>query len=344
MKTNKVLVTGAGGFIGTLMVEMLLKNKCSVVALDRYFFGVDKLKAFENHTNLKIVKEDTRYVSESIFKDIDIVIDLAGLSNDASCEIDPSLTHNINNLGAIRMIKAAKKAGVRRYIYSSSASVYGFNEALGLNETGDQNPQTIYAKSKVAVEETLLQERTKNFEVVMLRNATVYGVAPRMRMDLCINIMTARAWSEGIIKIENGGMQWRPFVHVRDVVKAFELVMKADGKLVDGEAFNVGSNEQNYTISDIANLVAKELPRTAIHNTGDDMDYRSYNLNFDKIERVLGYKPSMSVSDGIKEVIKALEKKVITYDDPKGYTLQWYINLMEWEKRVKELSYDGKMF
>lgn len=340
---KKVLVTGAGGFIGVVMCEMLLKNGYHVIALDRYFFGVDKMSLFQDNPNLTILKEDIRYCNLHCLDNVDAVIDLAGLSNDALAALDPDLTDEINYLGAARLIRAAKRAGVRRYIYSSSASVYGFNEKLGLTENAPQNPQTIYAKSKVAVEKVLNQEKSNDFETVIMRNATVYGVAPRMRMDLCINIMTALAWAKHIINIENGGMQWRPFVHVRDVVQAFELALKADKKDVSGEIFNVGSNDQNYQITDLAHMVAKQLPDAKIHNTGDDMDYRSYNLNFDKIRNVLNFKAAYTADNGIKEVINALKEKIIEFENPKGYTLQWYMSLMEWEKRIKELTYQNKI-
>jgi nucleoside-diphosphate-sugar epimerase len=340
---KKIIVTGAGGYVGVPLCEVLLKKGYYVIALDRYFFGLDKMDGLKDHPNLDIKKEDLRYCDVSVFKDVYAVLDLAGLSNDASAEIDPALTQAINYKGAERFAREAKKNGVQRFIYSSSASVYGAGEKQSLSEGDPLNPQTEYARSKVAMEKILMELKDKNFHPTMLRNATVFGLAPRMRFDLAVNIMTMRAWKERVIYVMGGGEQWRPFVHVRDVVNAFILSLEAPLEKVDGEVFNVGSSELNYQIKQLAQFVVDIIPNVTIHTIPDDADKRTYNLNFEKIKRVLGFEVSVQIHEGVVEIKQALEKGIIHADDPTTHTLQWYKSLLTWSKRVKELSYKGEI-
>jgi nucleoside-diphosphate-sugar epimerase len=251
---KKIIVSGAGGYIGVVLCEELLRQGYHVIALDRYFFGKEKILRNGNFANLEIITSDIRFAEEKIFENVFAVFDLAGLSNDASAEIDISLTKAINFDGAKRFISTAKKMGVRRYIYSSSASVYGAGEKGSLIETDNLNPQTEYAKSKVEIEKYLLELANDNFIPTMLRNATVFGLSPRMRFDLAINIMTMRAWKERVIYIMGGGEQWRPFVHVKDVVRAFILALESSEDKINKEIFNVGSSKMNFQIKQLAQL------------------------------------------------------------------------------------------
>jgi nucleoside-diphosphate-sugar epimerase len=335
---KKVIVTGAGGYVGVVLCEDLLNKGYYVIALDRYFFGIEKMQKIYKHENLQIVKDDLRFCDTNIFKDVYAVIDLAGLSNDASAEIDPALTTSINYKGAERFAREAHKAGVNRYIYSSSASVYGAGNKSSLNETDDLFPQTEYAKSKVAMEKVLLELKDKNFHPTMLRNATIFGYAPRMRFDLAVNVMTMRAWKERVIYIMGGGEQWRPFVHVRDVSKAFLLTLEAPLEIVDGEVFNVGSSELNFQIKQLAQFIVDIIPNVIIHTIPDDADKRTYNLNFDKIQKVLGFSADTKVHEGIVEVKQALESGIVDPQDPTCYTLQWYKSIIDWEKRLSDLK------
>lgn len=343
MSMKKIIVTGAGGYVGIPLCEELLKRGYKVVALDRYFFGIDKIEGIKGNPNLEIVKDDLRYVDVKIFKDAYAVLDLAGLSNDASAEIDPELTKAINYRGSERFAREAKKAGVERYIYSSSASVYGAGAKQSLSETDELFPQTEYARSKVAMEKVLMELKDENFHPVMLRNATIFGLAPRMRFDLAINIMTMRAWKDRVIYIMGGGEQWRPFVHVKDVVKAFVMCLEAPLEKVDGQVFNVGSSELNYQIKQLAKFVVDVIPNVQIHTIPDDPDKRTYNVNFEKIRNVLGFEASTHVHEGIVEIKQALEKGIIDPDDATCYTLQWYKSLLTWSKRIGELSYNGSI-
>ncbi len=338
---KKIIVTGAGGYVGIPTCQSLLAKNYQVIALDRYFFGQDKLASINQHPHLTILKDDIRYCSPDIFKGVHAVIDLAGLSNDASAEINPALTVSINYKGSERFAREAKKSGVERYIYASSASVYGAGSKEALKETDPLAPQTEYAKSKVAIEHVLTEIKDDSFSPTMLRNATIFGLAPRMRFDLAINIMTMRAWKERVVYIMGGGEQWRPFVHVNDVVSALVLILESPKSKVHGEIFNVGSSELNYQIKQLAQFVVDVIPNVKIHTIPDDPDKRTYNVSFDKIQRVLDYKTKVHVHEGIVEIKQALEKGILNPDDPTCYTLQWYKSLLTWDSRIKELSYNG---
>jgi nucleoside-diphosphate-sugar epimerase len=340
---KKIIVTGAGGYVGVPLCETLLKKGYHVVALDRYFFGLDKMDGIKNNKNLEIVRDDLRYCDVSIFKNAYAVMDLAGLSNDATAEIDPALTKAINYKGSERFAREAKKHGVERYLYSSSASVYGAGAKQSLSEGDSLFPQTEYAKSKVAIEKVLTELKDKDFHPVLLRNATIFGLAPRMRFDLAVNIMTMRAWRDRVIYVMGGGEQWRPFVHVRDVVQAFMLSLEAPLEKVDGQIFNVGSSDLNYQIKQLAQFVVDIIPNVQIHTIPDDPDKRTYNLNFDKIRDVLGFQASVQIHEGVVEIKQALEKGIISPDDQTCYTLQWYKSLLTWSERIKDLSYNGSI-
>lgn len=340
---KRVLVTGAGGYVGVPLCGKLLENGHSVIALDRYFFGMDKIMSLKSYPQFTCIKDDIRFFDTAILKDVDAVIDLAGLSNDASAEIDVQLTQGINYKGAARLAEEAKKNGVRRYIYSSSASVYGAGSKEGLKETDNISPQTEYALSKASTEKTLLSLNDKNFEPVLLRNATIFGLAPRMRFDLAINIMTMRAWKERVIYVMGGGEQWRPFVHIQDVVQAMLLALDSPPEMVAGEIFNVGCNDYNYRIKQLTQFITDVIPNVKIHYIPDGPDKRSYHVNFDKIKKKLGYISYIGIHEGIEEILHALEKGMIEPDDPTSYTLKWYKSLIFWDQRIKELSCHGEI-
>lgn len=340
---KKIIVTGAGGYVGVVLCEALLDKGHTVIALDRFFFGENKMKGIAGHPRLTVLKEDIRYVDVSVFNGVYAVFDLAGLSNDASAEIDIQLTREINYKGGERFAREAKKAGVERYLYASSASVYGSGHKLSLSESDELYPQTEYARSKVAIEDILHELADEKFHPTILRNATIFGLAPRMRFDLAINVMTMRAWKDRVIYIMGGGEQWRPFVHVKDVVRAFILCFESEAEKIHDEIFNVGSSELNFQIKQLARFVLDVIPNVQIHFIPDDPDKRTYNLNFDKIKNVLGYQISTQVHEGIVEIKQALEKGVISPDDPTCFTLQWYKSLLTWAQRVKELSYKDEI-
>ncbi|MGA8610327.1 MAG: SDR family oxidoreductase, partial [Xanthobacteraceae bacterium] len=321
---KRILVTGAGGYIGIPLCGELLRRGYHVIALDRYFFGEDKLGDLRLNKNISVVVQDIRYFDTKLLEGIDSVVDLAGLSNDLSSDIEPSLTRAINAEGGVRVAKAAKAMGVRRYVYSSSASVYGQGLKTHLIESDECRPQTLYAKSKLYVEKQLEELNGSGFEPVIFRNATIFGLAPRMRFDLAINIMTLRAWKERVIYVMGGGEQWRPFIHVNDVVDVFVRGVEAEAEIVAGETFNVGDESMNYQVRQLAQFVLDVIPNVEVHNIPDDPDKRTYNLSFSKIKQRLGFEAKTKVHEGIVEIKQALERGFVDGDDPTSYTLQWY--------------------
>jgi nucleoside-diphosphate-sugar epimerase len=338
---SKVLITGAGGYIGTQLVRDLLKSDHQVIALDRYFFGTEPMKEFIGNKNVEIVKKDIRDVSEKDFVGVDAVCDLACLSNDPAGEMDPELTYKINRDGRIHVAKTAKKAGVEKYIISSSCSVYGKGEEPQLSESSNTNPISVYAKSTLEAEQQNLSIADNNFSVTALRNATVFGLSTRMRFDLVVNLMTFTAFQKGRIIVMGGGLQWRPLVHVSDVSKAFLTVISKPKDKVNKEIFNVGLD--NFQIKNLAYMVREELPlQIDIDIAPDDADKRDYNVIFKKAEDVLGFKAQVGVLDGIKEIYSALKSGKVDVG-PKTVTVQWYRNILDAKTLLDSVELDGRV-
>lgn len=332
-----VLVTGAGGYIGTTLVPMLLKQGYRVRALDRYYFGRHLLP---EHKHLEIVKEDNRKVKDDHFSGVDYVIDLAALSNDPSGELFQRSTWEINHAARARVAELAKRNKVKRYLMPSSCSVYGFQETgVTADETSAPNPLTTYAKANLEAEKAILPLADENFTVTVLRQATVYGYSPRMRFDLAINGMTYGAWKTAKLPLMRDGTQWRPMVHVKDTAGAMCFMLRAGREAINGQIFNVGSNENNYQLKPLAEEVAAAVPRDVELEWYGDPDHRSYRVSFDKIER-LGYKATRMAQDGVEEICEALEAGRVD-QTTETITLKWYQELVKWHKIIKEVEMYG---
>lgn len=334
---EKVLVTGAGGYIGSTLVPMLLDKGYEVIALDRFFFGRDTLPQDDR---LKVIKEDSRKINPDLFKGVDHVIDLVAISNDPSGELFQDVTWQINRDSRIQTAKAAKKAGVKRYILPSSCSIYGFQEeGVIANEESPTNPLTTYAKANEKAEQGVLPLADEDFCVVVLRQATVYGYSPRMRFDLAINGMTYGAWEDGVLPLMRDGKQWRPMVHVKDTARAQIFMLTANPQQIYGQVFNVGSEENNYQLGALAEIVASTLPKEIKIEWYGDPDHRSYRVSFDKIEK-LGFKAKYKAEDGALEIFKALESGELKKSS-KTITLNWYKDLVKWHQIIKEIELYG---
>ena len=331
----KFLVTGGAGYIGIPLMELLLEKGYKVICLDRFFFGNESLKKIANEPNLKLVKDDIRWFDPLILNGVDVVIDLAALSNDPSGELNPVKTYDINYLGRVRVAKLSKEYGVKRYILASTCSVYGFHEEI-LTEDSPTNPLTTYAKSAVMAEKDTLQLANEDFTVIIPRFATVYGLAPRMRFDLAINAMVLKLHKTGKILVMRDGAQWRPFIHVKDVAKAYALLSECTSDKVNGEIFNVGSNEQNYQIYPLAKILGDAISKPYELEWYGDPDKRSYRVKFDKIRKKLGFETNYTPKDGAKEIYMSLEKRQIN-DNIKSRTVEWYKYLLNSEKLLKEI-------
>ena len=321
----KVLVTGAGGYIGSVLVPMLLEVGHEVVAVDRFLFGREVLPQ-EAH-GLTVVQEDVRRIHTTILEGVDAVVDLAALSNDPAGELDPEKTWEINHRARVRLARMAKERGVRRYLLPSSCSVYGFQDGL-LDESSPPNALTTYAKANLQAEREVLPLADAHFVVVVIRQATVYGYSPRMRFDLAINGMVRGFFRNGKIPILRDGTQWRPFVHVRDTCRAVLMLLDAPGDRVNAEVFNVGADEQNVQIMALAQRVANALGVPFSYEWYGLPDHRSYRVSFRKISERLGYRTVHTIEEGAREVYQALREGRVDADDPRTITVSWYKHLL----------------
>src|SRR6266436_592815 len=305
---KNVLVTGGAGYVGSLLAPQLLDLGYKVTVYDIMYFGDEFLP--KANLNLKVVRGDIRDVknlSESL-KGIDAVINLACISNDASFELDEKLSTSINLDAFEPMVAAAKKAGVKRFIYASSSSVYGVSESPDVTEDHPLVPLTLYNKYKGMCEPLLWKHQSKEFVCVVIRPATLCGYAPRQRLDLSVNILTNHAISAGKITVF-GGSQKRPNLHVQDMCDLYKLLLTVDDGKIAGQVFNAGF--QNLSIMEIAKRVVQEqFPEKGdipIVTTPTD-DIRSYHVNSDKITRVLGFRPKHSIEDAIRDLCKAFKQ------------------------------------
>jgi nucleoside-diphosphate-sugar epimerase len=284
----------------------LLSRGYSVRVLDALLYGRESLADLLDDPRFELLEGDSRDVS-SVFRallDVDEVVHLGELVGDPACALDEELTLEIN-LAATRMVaEAAQGYGVKRFAYASSCSVYGAGDEI-LSERSALKPVSLYAQAKIGSEQALLALNGSDFHPVILRFATVYGLSPRPRFDLVINLLTAKAVCDGEITIF-GGDQWRPFVHVADVARAIILCLEAPLVSVKGRVFNVGSDEQNYTIAQVGGLIHRLIPDARLTNQKGDVDRRDYRVSFTKIRRELGFEPLHAVEDGVREIEAAI--------------------------------------
>jgi nucleoside-diphosphate-sugar epimerase len=319
----KILVTGAGGYIGTALVDMLIARGNEVTGYDRCFFGDEIFGETLRNPLFTLRRKDIRALEADELSGVDAIMDLAGLSNDQTGDIDENLTYSINYRGRLNVAEAAKKAGVGRYILASSCNVYGSVNSTEITEEGKTAPVSTYAKANIWAEEAVLPLSAKGFSVTVLRLPTVYGLSKRMRFDLVLNKMTLNAVREGRIHV-NGGSQWRPLLHVKDVARAFLLVAESDIDKVKSEIFNLGDDSQNYRIRSLAEMVKAGVPMPVDLNVRSDGDQGAgYNVSFRKIKNVLVFEGEFTPFDGIKEVCEAITEGR-TETGEKSVTFSWY--------------------
>jgi nucleoside-diphosphate-sugar epimerase len=296
-----VLVTGGAGYIGSVTVGRLLAAGRIVRVLDTMMFGDDALAAHKSSPALEIRRGDVRdpdAVARAL-DGADAVLHLAGLVGDPACALDPALTRAVNVDSTVTLAEAAKKAGTRRVVFASTCSVYGAAGEDWLDETSPTGPVSLYAESNLE-SEALLKEHLNGHgpERVMLRFATVFGASPRMRFDLVVNLLTARALREGVLEV-HGGAQWRPQVHVDDVATA--LLLALDHPKAPGGTFNVGSDALNLRIGDLAQAIASRFEGSQL-TVSETRDPRSYRVSFARIEKELGFRPRHTLADGVAEI------------------------------------------
>ena len=280
----KILITGNKGYIGSVLAPMLMKKGYNVRGYDIGYFEDCLLHPFEE--NYPHIRKDIRDIEKEDVEDVDAVIHLAGLSNDPLGELAPGLTEEINLQGTLKLAEFAKAAGVQRFIYSSSQSMYGIsNTDSELDEDdSEKNAITAYAKTKWETECTLMKMQSSNFKVVSFRPSTVFGASPRLRCDIVLNNFVACAFTKGSIEIKSDGTPWRPVVHVEDVCLAFIAGLGAPSELVAGRAFNVGIPNGNFTVRDLAEAAQRCVPSSDLRFTGEHgSDSRTYQVGFKRI-------------------------------------------------------------
>lgn len=323
----KVLITGGAGYIGSVLIRELLKRGYEITALDAMIFGDRGLADIANERSLKIIQADVRSYDPVIISGHDAVIDLAAISQpDPMNNIPERLFYEINYLSAVRTAKLASKRGVERYIFTSTCSVYGFRDEV-VDESSPPNPLEPYAKTKYMAEQEIL--KIAGLTKTILRLATVYGYSPKMRFDLVVNAMTLTLFKYGRIRVGRPGTQRRPVIHVRDVVGAIVKAMESPKDVVNNEVFNVGCNEQNYQIVNLAYDIFKALNKEPVVEYYGEPDTRSYIVDFRKIDRILGFRCRYTVEDGAREVYEALENGLVS-DEPWTRVIDW------WSEHIKK--------
>jgi nucleoside-diphosphate-sugar epimerase len=302
---------------------MFLNTGYEVVLLDNHLYGAQGISHLKGHEHLQIIEGDIANIKDVVksLKDVDTIIALAAIVGDPACSVSPQETLNLNYESSKILVETANFYGIRRLVFASSCSVYGVGGNELLTEASPLNPVSLYAKTRI-MSENILFERSDSVSPVILRLSTVFGYSPRMRFDLVVNLLTVKAIVEKKFQIF-GGNQWRPFIHCKDVAKAFYLAATKDNQTVDRQIFNVGSDHLNYQLKDIGDMIIQHLPDATFDILNDNVDERNYKVSFDKIKHQLGFSPDYDLNQGIVEMIE----KIKLSDDLKNYSNKMFSNL-----------------
>lgn len=318
---KKILVVGGASYLGSILCRKLLDKSYKVKVLDHLMYGDDGIKELYNNQNFEFIKGDIRnlQIVMKAAKGTDAVIHLAAIVGDPASVLNPEETIETNYLATKILAEVCKYSQINRFVFASTCSVYGANPIpeIKLSEDSLLTPISLYAEMKLKSEQAILELVDENFSPTILRIGTLYGLSPRMRFDLVINLLTAKAVVDKKINIF-GGDQWRPFIHVKDIADAFIKCIEAPINKIKGEIFNVGANEQNYQLREIGEIIHNEVPDSKLIIEKKDIDSRSYNVSFNKIQNVLGFKPKCTIKGAITEIKDAIKKGGVSdYKDRK---------------------------
>lgn len=340
---RKIIVTGHNGYIGAVLTRLLVKKGYDVVGIDTSYYDSACELFIPEFKEVKQIKKDVRRIEK---KDIDnawAVCHLAALSNDPVGELNKDLTYDINYRASLRLAELSKKVGVKKFIFSSSCSMYGKSDDDALSEEAAFSPLTAYAESKVLSEKNIMPLSSKEFSVTFLRNSTAYGISPKLRVDLVVNNLVGWALTTGCIKIMSDGTPWRPLMHVEDIARAFEAVLAAPKDQVSGESFNVGADSENYQVKDIALLIKEVMPECKIAFSGEHgADSRSYRVDFGKINRKMPhFKPEWNLKKGIEQICEYYKKYGMDSDKFNG---RYFIRLKQIRYLLDNSRLDARLY
>jgi nucleoside-diphosphate-sugar epimerase len=332
----KVLVTGHNGYVGSVMVPFLQAAGHEVVGLDTYLY--EECLFGEPVADVRSLRMDLRDIRSEHLREFDAVIHLAALCNDPLGNLNPSVTYDINHHASVTLAKAAKAAGVKRWLFASSCSLYGLSGDEMLTEEAAFNPITAYGESKILTEQDVRLLADDDFSPVYLRNATAYGVSPHLRCDIVVNNLVGYAVTQGDVLIQSDGTPWRPLVHVEDISRAFLAVLEAPQDVIHNQAFNVGRNEDNLRVRQIADMVQAVVPGCVIrYAEGGGPDPRCYRVDCGRIARVLpAFRPQWTVQRGVEQLYVAYSAAGLTAEQFQGHR---YLRL----KQINRLQAAGRL-
>jgi nucleoside-diphosphate-sugar epimerase len=325
----KVFVTGTEGYLGCLLAPMLLERGHEVIAVDTGFYKTGWLYNGTAST-AKTLTKDIRHITLEDLQGVDAIIHMAELSNDPTGQLSPTITYDINHKGSVRLAELAKQAGVRRFVYMSSCSVYGVATEGDVTEDSPVNPQTAYAECKTMVERDVKPMADDDFSPTFMRNATAFGASPRMRFDIVLNNLSGLAWTTNQIKMTSDGTPWRPLVHALDIAKALVCTIEAPRDIVHNQVFNVGDTANNYRVKEVAEIIADVFPGCELSFGSQGADNRSYRVSFEKINTQLpGFKCDWDARRGAEQLYKLFSQIDMTQEvfESRGFT------------RLKQLEY-----
>lgn len=337
----RIFITGTEGYLGCLLAPELIREGHEVIGLDTGYYKEGTLFRSGPVTPLTLIK-DLRKIEARDLAGVDALVHMAELSNDPLGQLAPEITHDINHLGSLRLAELARTAGVKRFVYMSSCSVYGVSDAEFVDEESAVNPQTAYAVCKTLVERDLKKLATDDFSPTFMRNATAYGASPRMRFDIVLNNLAGSAWTTREIRMTSDGTPWRPLVHALDIGRAIASVLAAPRDAVHNEIFNVGDTNHNYRVKEIAETVAAEFPGCKLTFGPPGGDNRSYRVSFEKIRRhIPGFKCVWNAQRGAKQLHDLFKRIDLT---PEVFQNRTFTRLKQLEYLIRTHQLDSNFF